>query len=48
MPNGTIRIKIPPFDSAFKEFVLIFIRTGLREIVPTDVKCITKQLTTVF
>ena len=31
MPNGAIRIKIPPFDSAL-EIVLI-----------TDVKCITKQ-----
>jgi hypothetical protein len=30
MPNGAIRIKIPPFDSAL-EIVLI-----------TDVKCITK------
>jgi hypothetical protein len=31
MPNGAIRIKIPPFDSAL-EIVLI-----------TDVRCITKQ-----
>jgi hypothetical protein len=31
MPNGAIRIKIPPFDSEL-EIVLI-----------TDVKCITKQ-----
>ena len=31
MPNGAIRIKIPPFDSAL-EIVLIM-----------DVKCITKQ-----